>query len=248
MSTKKLMTHVVVGYPTLSATDEIVDALVTGGSDLIELQIPFSDPIADGPAIMHASEVALTQGVKLQDVFTRAHTYHARYPQVTFVFVLYANTLLRSGTESFCEKSAHSGVSGLIVPDLPFDSPEGKWLASAAHTHHISVIPVVAPSTPESRLKAICMSPHAFVYASSLMGVTGTKGKFAGLDAYVARIRRHTSQPIAVGFGIQTREDVREVHQYADIAVIGSAIVRVIDSAPLNGLKSAILSYMHNLR
>ena len=246
--TKKLMTHVVVGYPTLALTDVIVDALVAGGSDYIELQIPFSDPLADGPLIMHASDRALAQGVRIEDVFAKASQYTRSHPTVKFLFVLYANTVIHYGIEAFCKKVHTCGIFGLIVPDLPFDTLEGKRLSDAARTHRLSVIPLVAPSTAESRLKDMCAQPHAFVYASSLMGVTGTKGMFAGLGAYVARIRRYTSQPIAVGFGIQTSEDVREVHQHADIAVIGSAIVRVIETASHREVGKAVLDYMCSLK
>lgn len=246
--TKKLMTHVVVGYPTLALTDVIVDALVAGGSDYIELQIPFSDPLADGPLIMHASDRALAQGVRIGDAFAKASQYTRSHPTVRFLFVLYANTVVHYGIEAFCKKAHTCGIFGLIVPDLPFDSPEGKQLVEVVKSHQLSVIPVIAPSTAESRLKDICATPHAFVYASSLMGVTGTKGKFADLGAYVARIRRYTSQPIAVGFGIQTGEDVGEVHQHADIAVIGSAIIRVIETASHREVGKAVLDYMCSLR
>lgn len=246
--TKKLMTHVVVGYPTLPLTDVIVDALVAGGSDYIELQIPFSDPLADGPLIMHASDRALAQGVRIEDVFAKASQYTRSHPTVKFLFVLYANTVMHYGIEAFCKRAHECEIYGLIVPDLPFDSPEGRQLVEAAKSHHLTVIPVIAPSTTESRLKNICASPHAFVYASSLMGVTGTKGKFAELDTYVARIRQYTDKPIAVGFGIKTHEDVHAVHQHADIAVIGSAIVQTIGSASPNEIRQVVTAYMRSLR
>lgn len=222
------MTHVVVGYPTLNLTDIVIDALVAGGSSYIELQIPFSDPMADGPLIMHASDVALAQGVTVDDIFEKAAQYTRAYPAVKFLFVLYANTVVRYGIEAFCKRAHACGIYGVIVPDLPFDTPEGVTLARASRDAGLTLVPVIAPSTTDARLAQICESKQELIYAASYMGVTGESAKWDHLPAYIDRIRKYTKAQIAVGFGIKTRDDVDAVVEYADIAVVGSEMVRLI--------------------
>lgn len=228
------MTHVVVGYPTLALTDVIIDALVAGGSHYIELQIPFSDPLADGPLIMHASDVALSQGVTIEDVYQKAAQYTRAYPAVKFLFVLYANTLVSCGITAFCKKAKECGIYGLIVPDLPFDTPEGVTLTNASDDERLALVPVIAPSTTDKRMMKICSHHHELIYASSYMGVTGEFSKWDHLSTYIIRIRKYSDAQIAVGFGIKNREDVKTVHKSADIAVVGSEVVRFIKTHQTN--------------
>lgn len=245
----KLMTHVVVGYPTLDLTDTVIDALVAGGSSYIELQIPFSDPMADGPLIMHASEVALAHGVTVKDIFEKATLYTKSYPAVKFLFVLYANTTMNYGIKSFCTKAAACGIYGLIIPDLPFDTPEGVTLARASRDAGLTLVPVIAPSTTDARLAQICESEHKLIYAASYMGVTGERAKWDHVPAYIARIRKYTKAQIAVGFGTKTRDDVRAVCAVADIAVVGSEIVNRIKtpSDSVNVMRAEIQRYVQSL-
>jgi tryptophan synthase alpha chain len=222
-----LMTHIVIGYPSFAASLAIVDAMVAAGVDLMELQIPFSEPMADGPVILAANQKALAAGATVPRCFEFAATVAKRHP-IPFLFMSYYNVVFRAGVASFVARAQQAGVTGAIVPDLP---PEegGEYLA-AMERAGIDPIFIFSPSTSDTRLRHIAGSARGFVYCVARKGVTGLQTTFsADLDAYLARCRAATNLPLALGFGVQDASDVAFLRGKVDIAVVGSATLRLID-------------------
>ena len=229
-----LMTHVVLGYPTLAESISLVKAMVDGGASFVELQIPFSDPMADGPTIMEANEAALAQGLTVKDCF-RAAEQLTRSCDVPILFMSYANIVFQygkraQGVEQFCRDAAAAGVSGLIVPDIPpEENSEGYWVHS--HKHGVLPIPIVSPLSSPERLKKIAqVSGDGFVYCVSTTGTTGARSALpSGLGAYLKKVKQALKQPLAVGFGISTPDQVHALGAHADIAIVGSAMLNLIN-------------------
>ena len=229
-STPAVMTHVVLGYPTLKESMDIVRAMADSGAALIELQIPFSDPMADGPTIMAANEAAIANGVKVRDCF-RAAEKLSRDVNTPLLFMSYFNIVYRYGVRAFKRDSAAAGIEGLIVPDVPpEEDADGFW----ERDNNVAVIPVVAPVSTPSRLKLLKRSAAGgFVYCVSTTGTTGARGALpAGLPEYLRRVKKVFNLPLAVGFGISSPAQVRELSGHAEIAVVGSAMIDCIRSAP----------------
>lgn len=232
-----IMTHVVVGYPSLDESIDIVKAMVDGGARFVELQIPFSDPMADGPTIMAANEASLAAGTKVEHCFRAVEKLRAEV-QVPLLFMSYFNILFRYGrtgakpelaVRRFCKDAAAAGVSGLIVPDVPpEENSEGYW--SASQECGLIPIPIVSPVSTSERLDLLReVVPTGFVYCTSTTGTTGARGDLpSGLGFYLKRVRGHFKRPLAVGFGISTPEQVRALGRYAEIAVVGSATIDLI--------------------
>lgn len=222
-----LMTHIVVGYPSLDASRELVDEMVSAGVDLMELQIPFSEPIADGPVILHANQKALAAGVTLDQCFAFAEAVAREHP-LPFLFMSYYNLLHRRGVSRFVADMKSTGLVGAIVPDLPHE--EGKDYLDAMSSHALAPIFIFSPNTSTDRLSDIARHARGFVYCVARKGVTGRQTEFsAELDAYLARCRAATDLPLAVGFGVSSRRDVEHLIGRADIAVIGSQTIRLVD-------------------
>jgi tryptophan synthase alpha chain len=216
-----LMPYLMGGYPTLEASREILRAYIAGGADLIELGVPFSDPLADGPVIHSAGVEALRNGATTQAVLDLGAEFASQLP---IVVMTYANLVLARGAEAFAAELAERGLAGLIVPDLPLE--EGEPLQEACDAAGIALIPLVAPTTPEDRLAAIGARARGFVYAVSSVGTTGerSEGEYAGL---VARVKASTAVPVAVGFGIGTPERGLVVaEQGGDGVIVGTRLVR----------------------
>ncbi len=228
---KKLMTHIVLNYPNEKVADLVVDTLSKNGSDFVELQIPFSDPIADGSVISNANTASLNEGFELSYAFKKAKFYTGKYGDTKFIFVLYANTINKIGIEEFCKKSKNSGIYGLIVPDLPFDSQEGQETILQCQKNNLLFIPVISPNTPKERLvKLNEMLKPSLIYATAIAGITGSnvdkKSQNPFLQDYTDLLRGVFIEAIvAVGFGIKTSADVKNMKKFADIVVVGSAIV-----------------------
>ena len=217
-----LMPYLMGGYPDTAASIECGFAAADAGADLIELGVPFSDPLADGPVIHTAGTEALRNGVKLHDVLGVAREVSSRLPVVLMV---YANPVLHRGAERFADEAAEAGAAGLIVPDLPFD--EAGAVRDACDAAGIALIPVVAPTTTDERVAEIGRDARGFVYTVSLSGITGERDALAPeLEGTVARVREAASVPVAVGFGISTAEHARHVGAIADGVIVGSRIVR----------------------
>jgi tryptophan synthase alpha chain len=222
-----LMTHIVVGYPSLTASMEIVDAMVEAGVDLMELQIPFSEPMADGPVILAANQKALAQKITVDDCFEFAATV-ARRHAIPFLFMSYYNVLFRAGLPAFTKRMKSAGLAGAIVPDLPPE--EAPEYLAAMTGEGLDPIFIYAPTTSDERLRTISESARGFVYCVARKGVTGKHTSFsAELESYLARCRAATKLPLAVGFGVQDASDVAFLRGKVDIAVVGSATLRLVD-------------------
>ncbi len=224
-----LVAYITCGDPDVQTTIAIMLAAIQAGADVIELGVPFSDPVADGPVIQAASERALQGGTRVQDVLTIAREVRRNSDAGMIVFS-YMNPILRYGLEKFCADAAAAGVDGVLVTDLPVEEA-GPYLAAMAK-YKLDPVFLVAPTSPDARLKKIAEKSRGFVYAVSRTGVTGTRQELAG-DAreLVTRLRKYTKLPIAVGFGVSTAEQFAEVGRFADAAVVGSAIMqRVFDN------------------
>jgi tryptophan synthase alpha chain len=231
-----LMPYLMGGHPDLDASRACIDAAADAGADLLELGIPFSDPLADGPVIHAAGTRALEAGVKPADVLALCEHAAQRLPVLLMV---YANLVLAHGGEAFVPRAAAAGASGLIVPDLPHG--EAAAVREACDAAGIALIPLVAPTTTPERLKAIGADARGFVYAVSLTGTTGERGDLPpGLPELVDRVRGATDLPVAVGFGISTEEQARQVADVADGVIVGSRVVRAADERGAEGVREVV--------
>lgn len=241
-----LMPYAVGGYPDPASCLEIVRTYQKSGADLVELGIPFSDPLADGPVIQAASQVALRGGVRPGDVLDLAG--EAAGGEAGIVLLSYLNTILAFGVERFFTRCAAQGVLGVVVPDLPVEEAGG--LQATARTRGVDVILLAAPTSTDARLARIAASASGFVYCVSTTGVTGARESLrTDLREFIARIRRHTDLPLAVGFGVSTVEQAEEVARFADGVIIGSALVDMVArSENLGAGLEAIGRYLYEVR
>lgn len=225
-----LVAYVTCGDPDLETTRRIISSAIRAGADVIELGVPFSDPVADGPVIQRASERALRQGTSLQDVLHLAQEIRQESDAGLVVFS-YLNPVLRFGLERFCEAAAKAGVDGALLTDLTVEEADEYRRLMAAH--QLDTIFLAAPTSPDRRLKKIAQACSGFVYAVSRTGVTGTQIQLAAAArGLVDRIRKFTRLPVAVGFGISSAEQFSQVGEFADAAVVGSAIVQAVEQNP----------------
>jgi tryptophan synthase alpha chain len=226
-----LVAYVTCGDPDLATTREVILAAIEAGAAIIELGVPFSDPLADGPVIQRASERALKHGTSLQHVLKLAAEIREHSQSVGLIVFSYLNPILRMGMEKFCKVARHAGIDGTLITDLPTE--ESAEYLREARKNDLATIFLAAPTSTDQRLKQIAQVSTGFIYAVSRTGVTGARQQMpedaAGL---VKRIRRYTGLPIAVGFGISTREQFAAVGKFAEGAVIGSAIVQLIEQNP----------------
>jgi len=223
-----LVVYVTCGDPDLATTRAVVLAAIDAGADVIELGVPFSDPVADGSVIQRASERALKHGTCLVQVLTLAAEVREHAQSTGLIVFSYLNPILRMGMEKFCMVARHAGVDGVLVTDLPVE--ESDEYLRAMKANDLAPVFLAAPTSPDKRLKRIAEVSRGFVYAVSRTGVTGARQQVAS-DAkkLVRRLRRVTKLPIAVGFGISNAEQFAEVGKFADAVVVGSAIVEMIE-------------------
>jgi tryptophan synthase alpha chain len=229
LKTKKilLMTHIVMGYPSFEASYEIVKQMVNAGVDLMELQIPFSEPMADGPVILRANQRALETGSTVQRCFDFAQRVAQDF-SIPFLFMSYANILYKYGMEPFSDKMAAINLKGAIVPDLPPE--EGKAYLGAMAKNSLDPIYIFSPETSEKRMAYISSFAAGFVYCLARKGVTGKNTSFSkDLAAYLGRCRQATHLPLAVGFGVKDKADIDFLTGKTDIAVIGSQTIREVE-------------------
>ncbi|HTU41849.1 MAG TPA: tryptophan synthase subunit alpha [Candidatus Aquilonibacter sp.] len=223
-----LVVYITCGDPDLATTREIILAAIGAGADVIELGVPFSDPIADGPVIQRASERALQHGTCLSQVLTLAAEIRQHSQSAGLIVFSYLNPILRLGVEKFCKVARHAGVDGVLLTDLPVEEA-GDYLR-AMQAEDLAPIFLAAPTSPDARLERIAEASRGFVYAVSRTGVTGARQELTeDARSLVRRLRRLTKLPIAVGFGISTAEQFAEVGEFADAVVVGSAIVEMIE-------------------
>ncbi|HWK35652.1 tryptophan synthase subunit alpha [Sphingomonas sp.] len=222
-----LVTFITVGDPTPAVTPAILDALVAGGADVIELGMPFTDPMADGPAIQAANLRSLGAGTTTADILAIAKSFRARHPQVPLVLMGYANPMLRRGPEWFADACADAGIDGVICVDIPPE--EDDALGPALRQKGVDPIRLATPTTDAARLPAVLEGAGGFLYYVSVAGITGLQqAAQASIAGAVGRLKAATDLPVAVGFGIRTPEQAREIAGVADGVVVGSAIVDLI--------------------
>lgn len=242
-----LVAYLTAGDPDLDATREIALAAIDAGADVIELGVPFSDPLADGPVIQRASERAVARGTRLSDVLALAAELRAARPAAGLVIFSYYNPVLRFGLKRFCEVAEAAGVDGVLVTDMIVEEAD-EYLAHL-HRHHLAPIFLAAPTSPDERLARIAAASEGFVYAISRVGITGARQTLAGdASQLVARLRKHTSLPIAVGFGVSTADHVAALGEFADAAVVGSALVAIIEKSSREEAPSSIARFIKGLR
>jgi tryptophan synthase alpha chain len=226
---KALMPFITVGDPNLDTTLDILQQLEAAGADLVELGIPYSDPLADGPVIQRASGRALQNKVTILDGMALAKRAREAGVKIPFILFTYYNPALQLGLERFFEQLQANGLSGIIIPDLPIE--EDNEVRQLAEQHGIHLIPLVAP-TSKARIQRIAAHAKGFIYCVSSMGVTGVRSEFfSGIDDFLTTVRQATELPIAIGFGISNREQVAQFEKQCDGVIVGSAIVRKIEEA-----------------
>lgn len=224
-----LMTHLVLGYPSLAVNREVIAQMAANGVDCIELQIPFSEPIADGPVILKANQQSLNTGISVEDCFQFGQEVAAAFPAVRFLFMTYYNIVFKYGEEAFLRRTKEIGFCGTIVPDLPPEEGTGFLATSAAL--ELAPIQFFTPTSSDERMREVAALAKGFVYCVARRGVTGHHTAVdESLGAYLARCRAATDLPLAVGFGISGREDVAMLQGKADMAVIGTATIKLVDA------------------
>ena len=224
---RALIPFVMGGDPSLDATASFLLRFAAAGADVLEIGVPFSDPIADGPINQRAAQRALTTGVGLRDILALVKLVRPRVMQPV-VLLTYYNPVLKYGLEAFCRDAPAAGVDGVVIPDLPPE--EGDPLRGAASPRGLDTIFLAAPTSTDDRLARVAAGSSGFVYCVSLTGVTGVRTTIAGdIGALVSRLRRQTALPVCVGFGVSTPEHARQVASVADGVIVGSAIVSIVE-------------------
>ena len=242
-----LVVYFTAGDPSLDATRDIALAAIDAGADVIELGVPFSDPLADGPVIQRASERALSHGTSLKNVLALAGDIRAARPAAGLVIFTYLNPILRYGLSRFVDHAAAVGADGVLVTDLIVEEAD-EYLAEMERAH-LAPIFLAAPTSPDERLEAIATHSKGFVYAISRVGITGKQQSMtADAASLVARIRRWTALPVAVGFGISNAQHVAQVAEFADAAVVGSAIVELIERSTPETAPGEVARFIEGLR
>lgn len=224
-----LIPYMTIGDPSLDVSLELVRAMEDAGADLLELGVPYSDPLADGPVIQEASERALAGGATIIDCMKLAGKARAAGSKLPFILFTYYNPVLQVGLDRFFDLVEENDINGLIIPDLPME--EGEELRALASSRSVHLIPLVAP-TSEQRIRAIASNASGFVYCVSSLGVTGMRSEFAAdVEQFLRTVKESTNLPIAVGFGISSGEQVKHFGEICDGVVVGSAIVKQIGQA-----------------
>jgi tryptophan synthase alpha chain len=242
-----LVTYVTAGDPDLPRSADVLRALDRAGADVIEVGVPFSDPLADGPEIQRAAERALRAGATLDTILTLVERLRGDLTAPLVLFS-YANPIVRMGERRFAERARAAGIDGVLVLDLPIE--ESDALRAVLEPCGLDLILLVSPTTTDARLRRVAELGRGFVYAISRLGVTGARDRLAdGAPELVARIRQHTTLPVALGFGLARPDHVREAGRWADAVVVGSALVRVIGETGAAGpLTERVTTFVRWLR
>ena len=226
-----LIVFLTAGFPDMEATLELVPALVEAGADAVELGVPFSDPLAEGPVIQQSSFLALQNGVTTADCLRAAEVLRDRIPDAPLILMGYYNPVFSYGIQAYVEECQRVGVDGLITVDLP--GAESGLLSSECEKRDLSLLPLLAPTSTEESIAESCRNASGFVYCVSVTGVTGARSEVSGRGLeLLGRVRAHTDLPLALGFGVSAPEHVTEIGKTADAAVVGSALVRVTLDSP----------------
>jgi tryptophan synthase alpha chain len=231
-----IMTHVVIGYPSLEETEALVIAMSENGVDYIELQIPFSDPVADGSTILKASQISLDNKTRVKDAFLLVNNLRKKNIKIPLIFMTYANIVYSYGIDKFVEDSKTIGVDGFIIPDLPFDTKEGERFYETSKINNLEHIPLYAPNITDSRYNFLSKYSNNLVYAVSRTGITGTKGVSLDIDDYILKIRKNTNAKIALGFGIQSHDQINKLSEKVDILVLGSHLLNLFNKQGISSV------------
>jgi tryptophan synthase alpha chain len=222
-----LMTHIVLGYPSFEVNRAVIRQMVDNGVDCIEMQLPFSEPMADGPVILKANQDSIASGTKIADCMAFGAEMAATHA-IPFLFMTYYNIIFKYGEQKFFARAKEAGIKGLIVPDLPPE--QGESFFRLAEEQQIAPILIFAPTSTDKRMRELDRVGRGFIYCVARRGVTGKKSEFGDdFQDYLHRCRAATTKPIAVGFGIQDRADILALIGKADMAVIGSQTIRLVD-------------------
>jgi tryptophan synthase alpha chain len=242
---KALIPYVTVGYPSVEDTLKIVPMLADSGCDIVELGIPFSDPLADGATIQKASFYALKNGATPKICLEVAGKLRTKV-NIPLVFMTYLNPVLTYGQEDFCAACSRSGIDGLIIPDLTPD--EGLELENITRKHGLDLIYLLAPTSSDERIKLVAKRASGFIYLVSVAGVTGSRASLPPeLDSFVETVRKATKKPLCVGFGISTPEQARHIAQIADGVIVGSKLIQLIETEGLSAAADFIKKLRHAL-
>jgi tryptophan synthase alpha subunit len=243
---KLFVPYVTAGYPRKEDTVPILLAMEAGGADVIEIGVPFTDPLADGATIQHANQVAIEQGVSLGDCFEFVREARAQGLKAPVLFMGYYNPILARGEARACAEAAAAGADGWIVVDLPPEEA-GSFLAECRKTD-MSFVPLVAPTTRNERIELVAKAADAFIYCVSMTGTTGAGQVNADdLTVFIERVRAHTDKPLGVGFGVNTRAQADSVRKVADAAIVGSAIIATIDAAEEHHRAQSVREFVENV-
>jgi len=241
------MPYFPLGYPDLPASIDVIEALAKHGADLIEVGLSFSDPLADGPVIQQATQIALEKGITVRKSLEAVKELRQRGVDIPLILMGYYNPMLAYGLEKFVREAKEAGADGFIIPDLPMEEA-GEFTAVAGD---LPLIQMIAPTTPEERMEAIARNAQGFIYLVSVTGITGERKSLAeGLGELIAQVRQHTSVPVCVGFGISTPEQAQHVGQLADGVIVGSACVKRIGGSqtPVETAKQFAAEFRSALR
>jgi tryptophan synthase alpha chain len=226
-----LMPYHTAGWPSMQISEEIILGLIEGGADLVEIGVPFSDPIADGTSVQRTSQLSLEQGTRLRDCIALVRRLRDRGATVPFLLMGYYNPIVKYGVERYVADCAEAGVDGFIVPDLP--ASESDLLHAACKAHHRDLIFMVTPTSTEERIAVAAERGSGFIYCVSVTGVTNARDRMSPtLGPYLAGVREKTDLPLAVGFGISRPDHVRLVAEHAEGAIVGAALINYLDSLP----------------
>lgn len=225
-----LMPYFSIGYPDYETSLDVIEACVEAGADLMELGMPFSDPLADGPTIQHSTQVALENGVTVKRCLEAVAELRARGVAIPLILMGYINPVLAYGLEKFVIEAAQAGANGFIIPDLPPE--EADELQSLCHEHKLDLVFLLPPNSSKERIRFVTEQSSGFVYLVSVLGITGERDALpVELAEFVARVRAHTEKPLAVGFGISTPEQAAVVGEIADGVIVGSALIKAVGQA-----------------
>jgi len=237
-----LMTHIVAGYPSYENSFKIIEKMVNAGVDMMELQIPFSEPIADGPVILKANQQALSSGATVKKSLEFVKTVTKTF-DIPFLFMSYYNILFKFGIRRFIEEMVRADIKGAIIPDLPPE--EGDEYLKAMNKSNLSPIFIFSPTTTPERMKYISSFGKGFIYCVARKGVTGFQTSFSDqLDTYISTCRKSTRLPLALGFGVKDKKDINYLKGKVDIAVVGSQTIRMVDKKGVDSVEG----FIRNLR
>ncbi|SMO41177.1 tryptophan synthase subunit alpha [Fodinibius sediminis] len=249
-SSKIMSLFLTAGYPDLESTVELILGFEENGTDLVELGMPFSDPLADGPTIQYSSNVAIEQGITMDKIFDMVREVR-KHSEIPIILMGYINPVLRYGVTRFCERAAASGVDGLIIPDIPLE--ESGIMVDEARAHGLPIVYLVAPNTSDERMRRIDTHSEGFVYCVSVTGVTGAREGdevAQSVQRFIERVKTNvTRNPKMVGFGIKSHEDAQRISRDMDGFIVGSALIDTIRAHyPEEGWKDEVFAFVHSLK